>query len=666
MAAILLPNGKQDFSTAAGLPLVGGKVYTFAAGTNTPLPTFADAGGLTPNANPVVLDARGEATIFWLGAYKIVLRDADDNLVWSVDNVTTIDPLVAVLDAYKAQLLGSSGSSLIGFIQAGDATLRTMQDKARERMSLPDYRKPVDSNDGPSLTRAYDELYATRTPKIFVDINGNGEYGMGHLAMGRGKLTLSAPVAPTEGAYGFSLQGEGQTTSVIETTNPTGHAFYYASWRDLRFADMGLRNTVVGDDSTVAFKLSGQGTAGHIASFDRVKIGGYYYGVKVEGTTNCDFGRATQIEAGTSVLFSNSANKNAISWVFDQMTVACPVAVFELGGAGIVEGRGGGINVNDAVVKYLEGAGTNGVHPQITAFSNMKWEYSGTFPDRQLLINAVDCALAPDSGGADTETNLNDVTWVLGDRPPGTTTDTSYDDHQIVYISNGRHRLNMRGGYVRGAIRYVSTYGEKTARWHLINMRAGPLGSRMTLDGSGSHPLIRIEGHENQADRLMGGESNIRPVGNLHSSVVWRQPNTGAVDKLLINSGIADTAFANDPTGAPYAGGTRYGANFTIDLTAAPLNLPTLITIEGLIAYIENNVNTTDTRFEWCTNSSFNALVAAGVTVAGGVRRKVQIAKQDLTVTDGKVYVRITKQNMGDTGTFGGLFIEYFRYFGMG
>jgi hypothetical protein len=36
-----------------GLPLAGGKVYTYAAGTSTPLATYTDQAGSTTNANPV-------------------------------------------------------------------------------------------------------------------------------------------------------------------------------------------------------------------------------------------------------------------------------------------------------------------------------------------------------------------------------------------------------------------------------------------------------------------------------------------------------------------------------------------------------------------------------------------------------------------------------------
>ena len=74
--ASLMPNPKQQFFTAAGVPLSGGKVYTYSAGTTTPQVTYSDAAGTVPNTNPIILDSRGEAVIYWTGTYKVALQDA--------------------------------------------------------------------------------------------------------------------------------------------------------------------------------------------------------------------------------------------------------------------------------------------------------------------------------------------------------------------------------------------------------------------------------------------------------------------------------------------------------------------------------------------------------------------------------------------------------------
>lgn len=86
--ASLTPTPKFQFVAANGDPLFSGKVYTYAAGTTTPLATYTDAGGGTANTNPVILDAYGSANI-WLGAaaYKIVVKNASDATIYTVDNV---------------------------------------------------------------------------------------------------------------------------------------------------------------------------------------------------------------------------------------------------------------------------------------------------------------------------------------------------------------------------------------------------------------------------------------------------------------------------------------------------------------------------------------------------------------------------------------------------
>ena len=77
MTTALTPSPKQQFFTAGGVPLVAGKLYTYAAGTSTLLATYQDSTGTVSNTNPIILDSRGEANV-WLSpsdAYKFVLRD---------------------------------------------------------------------------------------------------------------------------------------------------------------------------------------------------------------------------------------------------------------------------------------------------------------------------------------------------------------------------------------------------------------------------------------------------------------------------------------------------------------------------------------------------------------------------------------------------------------
>jgi hypothetical protein len=88
MTALATPP-KLQFLDANGAPLVGGKLYTYVAGTTTPQVTYTDYVGGTPNANPVILDSRGEANVWLAGAiYKFALYDSTNVLIWTVDNIT--------------------------------------------------------------------------------------------------------------------------------------------------------------------------------------------------------------------------------------------------------------------------------------------------------------------------------------------------------------------------------------------------------------------------------------------------------------------------------------------------------------------------------------------------------------------------------------------------
>jgi hypothetical protein len=88
--AQLTPIPKIQFFGTDGLPLVGGKLYTYAAGTTTPLATYTDYTGATSNTNPVILDSNGQANV-WLAdttTYKFILKTANETLLYTTDYIS--------------------------------------------------------------------------------------------------------------------------------------------------------------------------------------------------------------------------------------------------------------------------------------------------------------------------------------------------------------------------------------------------------------------------------------------------------------------------------------------------------------------------------------------------------------------------------------------------
>ncbi len=76
--------------TANGVPLAGGKLHTFAEATSTPKAAFSENTGTTPHANPIVLDANGEAEIWLQGKYKLRLDDSTDVQQWTMDGISGV------------------------------------------------------------------------------------------------------------------------------------------------------------------------------------------------------------------------------------------------------------------------------------------------------------------------------------------------------------------------------------------------------------------------------------------------------------------------------------------------------------------------------------------------------------------------------------------------
>ena len=219
----LSPAPKLQFFTEGGIPLAGGKLYSYAAGTTTPLPTYTTEGGAQNNPNPVILDSRGEASV-WLGSasYKLKLTDSTDVEVWTVDNITTQDAINA-LTAFESSLAnstsGTQGSSLVGYVPANGPPGRTVQAKLRDVVSVKDFGAVGDGSTDD--TTAFQNAIAycqSSTP-----YGGRALYIPG----GRYKITSSLTISKEfitifgDGAWESRIYAVGLSTSALTTASMT-------------------------------------------------------------------------------------------------------------------------------------------------------------------------------------------------------------------------------------------------------------------------------------------------------------------------------------------------------------------------------------------------------------------------------------------------------------
>jgi hypothetical protein len=96
------------------LPLAGGLLYTYQAGSTTPLATYTDVAGTIPCANPIVLGVNGIApTAIWLSntnAYKFVLATAANVTLYTYDNVSGIPSASSIISVPSGGIIVWSGA----------------------------------------------------------------------------------------------------------------------------------------------------------------------------------------------------------------------------------------------------------------------------------------------------------------------------------------------------------------------------------------------------------------------------------------------------------------------------------------------------------------------------------------------------------------------------
>jgi hypothetical protein len=115
MAVFLSPVGgvAAQFFDNNGVILSGGKLFTYAAGTTTPLTSYTTNAGNVARTNPIILDSAGrvpDGGEIWItsAAYKFVLKTSADVLIATYDNISGIG-----VDPYQVQNFTGTGSQTV-------------------------------------------------------------------------------------------------------------------------------------------------------------------------------------------------------------------------------------------------------------------------------------------------------------------------------------------------------------------------------------------------------------------------------------------------------------------------------------------------------------------------------------------------------------------------
>lgn len=230
MAVLFSPigNGFQFFTTT-GLPLNGGFLYTYLAGTTTPTATYTDNTGGTPNSNPIVLSSDGRlANEVWLTqglAYKFTLKDSLNNTIATYDNIPGINDKTISADI---DMNGFKITDMGAGILASDATnLGQVQSGASQTLSSVSGTNTITATASPIPTliigsRFYFIPAVTNTGPTTINIGGIGAKNIffNTIALTGGELQSSTMAEIVYDGTQFQLIAASKNTQTQGTWTP--------------------------------------------------------------------------------------------------------------------------------------------------------------------------------------------------------------------------------------------------------------------------------------------------------------------------------------------------------------------------------------------------------------------------------------------------------------
>lgn len=218
MAYFLSPVANDQQCNANGVPLSGGKVYTYIAGTTTPAPTYTDAVSGTQQANPIVLNSLGlTSSPIWMQggtSLKFVIQDSSGVTIRTVDSVAGINDTTNAASEWVETGFVPTYLSGTTFSVVGDQT-PTMQVNRRVRTK---------NTAGYIYGRISAAVYSAGITTVTV-VNDSGSLDSGLSLVATGFLSFS-PTSLPYGIYAGSGANSDITSLTALTTVPTVVAQY--------------------------------------------------------------------------------------------------------------------------------------------------------------------------------------------------------------------------------------------------------------------------------------------------------------------------------------------------------------------------------------------------------------------------------------------------------
>lgn len=354
MTEVLAPYLIQTFQNQAGTAVaIGGKLFTYIAGTTTKQVTYTDSTGSTPNANPIILDATGSVPYLWLDptlVYKFVLAPPNDTDP-PVSAYRTIDN---VYPSFNASTPASVFGAILYPILPSESAV-TVVNQSYPPMYVDRYL----TNTTPGTTPMQSAFSAA------VSV---AQVASGTVTYGAGPYLLSAPVNCTFGTtanqYGIRIQGP--AFSFDHPVFPliakhTGVAIFDCTGNDsITFSDVAMTtDSVTYPQTGVLWARNNSGQNSQSNHLRNCMIDGYFsassfynYASENNSLTNCFFvNRATTANTATRIYTGQNVKNLASTFVTTRPSLT-PISCTDHNDFGCQDQNLAGTSTSDCI--YLE------------------------------------------------------------------------------------------------------------------------------------------------------------------------------------------------------------------------------------------------------------------------------------------------------------------------
>lgn len=203
-----------------GNPLVGAKVFTYAAGSSTKIATFTDAAGLNPQTNPIILNALGYPTLgpIWLTEgvqTKLVLAPATDTDP-PTSPIRTIDNVQGVNDSSTAVSQWTASGTTPTYVSASSFTLVGDQTSAFQ----PGRREQFTTSGGTVYGNILTSVFTTLTT-VTMQMDGIQVLDAGLSAVNHSILLTSPLAEPSIKTQSFQMGSAYGNYSIMEAKGVT-------------------------------------------------------------------------------------------------------------------------------------------------------------------------------------------------------------------------------------------------------------------------------------------------------------------------------------------------------------------------------------------------------------------------------------------------------------